>query len=133
MNEAVVKILKNNGYRITSPRVKIIKEIKSSPLSAKQIHENLNDKSIDLVTVYRTLEVLVDLNLIAKITFDDNIIKYEALSKHRHHHHLVCEVCGKIKDIEMEDEEFFNKIMKKYKFDLTSHSLEFLGRCSRCS
>lgn len=132
MTEGFVKILKNNGYRITSPRVKIIRQIKKIPLSAKEIHENLNDKSIDLVTVYRTLELLTSLGLLTKTTLDGNVVKYEALN-YTHHHHLVCEKCGRVKDIQMEDEQFFKKIMKKYDFNVSSHSLEFLGRCSRCA
>lgn len=132
MTSTFVKILKDNGYRITSPRLKIIKEIKTLPLSARQIHENLNDKSIDLVTVYRTLELLTSLRLITRTTLDGNVVRYEVID-HIHHHHFVCELCGKIKDIVIEDEKFFNKIMKKNNFDLTSHSLEFLGRCTKCS
>lgn len=131
MTSTFVKTLKNNGYRITSPRLKIMKQIKNRPLSAKEIHENLNDKSIDLVTVYRTLDLLSSLELISETTLDGNVFKYEAIDN-MHHHHLVCDKCGKVKDIEMEDEKYFNKIMKKYEFSMSSHSLEFIGRCSRC-
>jgi Fur family transcriptional regulator, ferric uptake regulator len=128
-----VKILKNNGYRVTSPRLKIIKEIKTYPQTAKEIHYKLNDKSIDLVTVYRTLELLTSLNLLSRTVFDKNGIKYESLSDGKHHHHLICESCGKVLDVKVDDRRLLKDISEKHNFSINSHSLELWGRCVKCN
>jgi len=133
MGSDFVKILKNNGYRVTSPRLKIIKEIKTFPLSAKEIHESLDDKKIDLVTVYRTLEILTSLKLISRIIFDKKGVKYESLQDSGHHHHLICEKCGKVRDAEVEDKKILESITKKYNFTINSHTLDVWGICSTCN
>ena len=133
MKNIFVKTLENNGYRITASRLEIINEIDNYPLSAKEIHNNLKKKDVDLVTVYRTLDLLTSLKLLSKTTLDQNTAKYEISNINRHHHHLICEGCGKVKDIKMEDELFFKSIMKKHKFNISSHNLEFWGKCSTCN
>lgn len=128
-----VEILKKNGYRVTSPRLKIIKEIKNYPQSARDIHESLNDKSIDLVTVYRTLELLTSLNLITRSVLDKTGIKYEQIRDGEHHHHLICEKCGSVVDAEVDDKKVLKSISENYKFYIKSHSLELWGMCKKCN
>ena len=102
----------------------------------KEIYEKiqLNTKGkIDIVTIYRTIEFFSHENIINKITFADNIIKYELNNTDNHHHHMLCEKCGKIIDFSVDDEDFLSKITKKTHFILRRHSLELWGFCLQCS
>lgn len=89
-----------------------------------------------MATVYRTLQLLSELNLIDKLNLDDGVVRYEIGEmdmKHRHHH-LICEVCGSIEGVEDDmldtlEDEFF----EKYGFKVTDHVVKFYGVCKSCS
>jgi Fur family transcriptional regulator, ferric uptake regulator len=67
-----------------------------------------------------------------QIQFQEGKLRYELAGK-EHHHHLVCENCGKIEDVlsrvipALEEE-----IKNKHKFLVKRHSLEFFGLCEDC-
>lgn len=130
-------ILREHGYRVTEGRVTLLMFMKSSkhPLSVNAIQEGIPSK-IDKVTLYRALEDFSKSKIIAKVNFHNTATYYEFIHKDHHHHHIVCENCGKIEDIETCNGENLQKeLLKSSKnFDLiTSHSLEFFGVCKKCS
>lgn len=107
-------------------------------LTAEEVHgivKQINPE-IGLATVYRTLQLLSELNLIDKLNLDDGVVRYEIGEmdmKHRHHH-LICEVCGSIEGVEDDmldtlEDEFF----EKYGFKVTDHVVKFYGVCKSCS
>jgi Fur family ferric uptake transcriptional regulator len=77
-----------------------------------------------------------------KFDFGDGMARYELSENHRgkvHHHHLVCQRCGKIIEYSdlIDDErvlfERLKKILsKKYGFEIKGHILHFYGICSSC-
>jgi Fur family transcriptional regulator, ferric uptake regulator len=123
----------NNGLRLTKQRKLLLQNLTDIPLSAEEIFRKLklNHAAIDQATVYRSLDCLVKLGLVGKIQFGDNVSKFELLDSH-HHHHLVCEKCGVVEDIPLNDEKMFKNIGKKTKFKIIRHSLEFFGICYEC-
>lgn len=134
------KTLKENGYKLTSQRRVVLEallERSGDHLTAEEVHaivKNVNS-DIGLATVYRTLQLLSELGLIDKLNLDDGIVRYEIGemdTKHRHHH-LICEVCGKIEGVEddMLDalEESFES---KYGFKVKDHVAKFYGVCKEC-
>lgn len=119
--------LKNTPSRLAV--LKILKE-KNSPLDVLQIFELTKNKT-DLATVYRTLEVFYNNGLIEKFEFGEGKYRYEI--KGKHHHHLVCDVCGKIEDVSAQAIPALEKeIQSKHKFLIKRHSLEFFGLCKNC-
>jgi len=93
------------GYRLTVPRQIILDVLSktSKHLSAEDIYHAVHKgyPAIGLTTVYRTLELLVQMGLVFKFDFGDGRARYE-LSEGpkgaRHHHHLVCTDCGRAID-----------------------------------
>lgn len=126
--------LKENGYRATAQRKHIFDVLVPFPHSISEIHFSLKKKGIDIdiVTIYRTMDCFIKLGIVGKTQFKDKISKYEIISSDYHHHHLVCDKCGSIEDIPLNDSFFINKIREKTNFKIKSHSLEFFGICAKC-
>ena len=127
------KILKDLNLKITPARIKIFDFLYKTkrPVSAEEI--NLKIPSINLTTIYRTLEQFRKYNVISKIEMRKDKMYFEYI--HSHHHHIICNSCGDIEDIDnckMIDE---SKLLKKAsKFTkIHSHSLEFFGTCNKCA
>ncbi len=127
------KQLAAQGYRLTKPRQEIFAVLKHKPQSVADIFEQLQQKKlkIDKVTVYRTLENFVKLNLVAETQFKDGISVYE-LADHEHHHHVLCENCGRIEDICLDENLLMKAVKKSSSFLIKSHRLEFFGLCQKC-
>lgn len=121
------------GYRLTLPRKTILSAVTNIPLTAQEIFGvlNKNNKAPDLVTVYRNLELLTKLGLITKVQFEDSSIRYEVAGD-EHHHHLICEECGSIEDIPLEEEFLLTQVTRHTSFKVKRHHLEFFGVCNNC-
>lgn len=80
--------------RLTDKRKKILKVLKThkSTLSAKDIHQKVPE--VDLVTVYRTLNLFVKAKLIHKVLLDTGEVLYEYQKEP--HYHAVCSDCERI-------------------------------------
>jgi len=136
----------DGGYRLTMPRQIILDVISNTidHLSAEEIYHKVHSSypSIGLTTVYRTLELLATLGLIHKFDFGDKRARYELVEEptsKRHHHHLVCNGCGRIidyADFIDEEIELLKKtekgLSKNYNFKITNHLIQFYGLCDRC-
>ncbi|KJR44539.1 Ferric uptake regulation protein FUR [Desulfosporosinus sp. I2] len=136
-NSKYKDVLNREGIKSTRHRNAILEllEESESPLTAEQLYINLRDKtaSIDLSTVYRTLDTFASKNLVIKSNrVDDGKALYE-LNHHDHKHHLLCVGCHKL--ISMEDcpmGELQQVLKKKMDFDVTGHKLEIYGYCRDC-
>ena len=98
--------------------------------------------AVGLTTVYRTLDLLVQMGLVSKFNFGEGRARYE-LSQGpkgvRHHHHLICTGCGRVinyTDFIDEEKEFLDttekSLSKKYNFKITNHLIQFYGLCDKC-
>lgn len=104
-------------------------------VSAQDLHRRLIDAGsrIGLATVYRQLN-----NLAAEGQADTIRMGGEQLFRDcgedasRHHHHLVCERCGRTVDIEPPSETWFRRVARENGFTVTSHILEIFGTCAEC-
>ena len=124
--------LKQTGFKLTGSRKEILSVLSNNPLSPQEVWKALVKKgfSLDLVTVYRTLELFGNLGLVSKIQFEDKFSRYELTNNH--HHHLVCIKCGVVEDIIINEETLILKIGKQSDFEVQRHALEFFGLCRRC-
>ena len=88
-----------NGLRLTGPRRLIVEIISRSSrtLTAAEIFiaARANSKGIGLVTVYRTLEKLEEMNLVERVHQKDGCHAYIA-HVDGHHHLLLCQVCHRV-------------------------------------
>lgn len=137
--------LKNAGFRLTLPRQAILDVLSGHPehLSAEEIFFLVHKKypGVGLATVYRTLDLLTEMDLLSKFDFGDGKSRYELVNRieKKHHHHLVCVGCGRIIDfsdfIEKEKkfiQELEAELSQKHKFKINSHQICFYGICEKC-
>ena len=134
--------LRESGFRLTHPRRVIIQTLHDAcgHMSADEIYTQLHDTypRIGFTTVYRTLDLLVRLGLANKFEFGHGKARYEIKIK-KHHHHLICRVCGTVVDcndfIKEETrliEKIEGKLSSKYTFAIQDHHLHFYGVCFSC-
>lgn len=130
----IEKLLQRHGLRVTTPRKHIAHLLGALPRTAEEIYGELKKQkhSVDLVSVYRTLLLFVQLNLAQEITFGDGKKRYEIASHGAHHHHAVCNRCGRVEDVVMDEQRLLNDVKKHTSFVIERHSLEFFGQCAAC-
>lgn len=139
-NEQFKKELKDRGYKLTPQRrviLDILIENEGKHLSTEEIYELVKRDcpEIGLATIYRTLQLFEEMNLIFKLNLNDGKNRYELThsEEDHHHHHLICTKCGSIIEVEGDLLELLEKeIEKKYDFCIKNHILKFYGCCSKC-
>lgn len=130
------QILKAKGLKATPGRILLLEALakRAEPLSVGTLHSVVK-KAVDQVTVYRTLESLVNAGLVAIVDLRHGHAHYELIEGRNHHHHMICVSCGEIEDIENCDISSFSKkaLSQSKKFaSINDHSLEFFGLCKKC-
>jgi len=130
------KVLQEKGYHLTPQRMLVIEALHRADghISAEEIYEQLHSRYpySNISTVYRTLELLKELNLVTETDFGDGRVRYHVAEK-GHHHHLVCYRCGKITDL---DESALyplkDTLLHDYGFEADLRHLAIPGECSEC-
>jgi Fur family transcriptional regulator, ferric uptake regulator len=132
--------------RVTKPR-KIIVDVLGATkrhLSAEEVYLRVHKAypTIGLTTVYRTLDLLEEMGIVAKLQFGDGRSRYELKEnpkKPGHHHHLVCTSCKRIIEYDdFVDEEVSlirkveRELSRKHGFHITGHVIQFQGVCTSC-
>jgi Fur family ferric uptake transcriptional regulator len=130
--------LRRCGLKSTRQRVAILDILSRSaePVSAEQVFMRLKQEEVpaNLSTVYRTLEVMADKDLAAKLNITgDNRTLFE-YNRMIHRHYLVCLGCRRIKAIHscpLEDYE--ESLAKETNYSITGHKLNVYGYCPECA
>ena len=128
--------LKENGQRITRQRRVIVEVLLSADCALEPIEVyDLGRKSypnLGLVTVYRTLENLENLNLLQKVHQPQGCNRY-IKSAHGHRHLLICNSCGKAVFFDGFDlKQQFGKVSDELGFQIDDHWLQLFGTCRQC-
>lgn len=137
---------RTSRMRMTTPRRSIIQVLSATikHLSADEVYSRVHAQSptIGLKTVYRTLDLLATMGIVAKHQFGDGKNRYELVKnpqKPGHHHHLVCTECRRVIDYDdFVDEEVSlirkleQQLSRKHRFDITGHVIQFYGQCQPC-
>ena len=134
------EILSDNNISITNPRLLVIEELLSikKPIAIEVLQIRLKDR-VAISTLYRVISDLKSINILEEIISPDNITMIElSLVDTSHHHHMFCENCGDVVDVEL-SEEFENKLdneikalENKLQIKINDHGLELLGSCKAC-
>ncbi|HIX98775.1 Fur family transcriptional regulator [Lachnoclostridium sp. An118] len=143
--EKFKEMLKEKGLKVTNQRLlvlQVLAEHGDEHMTAEDIFELVKEDypEIGLATIYRTVQLLLDMQLVDRIMLDDGCVRYEIgdfldeQEGHRHHHHhLICTECGSVsafRDDLLEDLEAY--IEKETGFQVTDHELKFYGVCKKC-
>lgn len=129
-------VLRELGYRLTPQRLMILEAVEGadSHISAEEIYSQVCAKypHMNISTVYRTLELLKEAGLATESDLGDGRVRYHTTAKGRHHH-LVCQKCGAIIDMEASvTAQLWAEILQKYDFQVNMKHLVFFGICSKC-
>jgi Fur family ferric uptake transcriptional regulator len=126
--------LQARGYKLTAPRRHVIDALfrQRRAVTAAELAIFLGDSAVSLASIYRTLEILVELDLAETIAHPGDEHRYLACSL-EHHHHVICDRCGVVAEL---DEcllgPFEALVAERTKFAIDGHALEFHGRCASC-
>ncbi len=134
--EDIASILQQRGYRLTPQRLLVLNVIEgsNSHISAEEIYTQVRAKypMVNISTVYRTLELLKGLGLVTETDLGEGRVRYHSAEK-GHHHHLVCQICGAIIDL---DESVLlalkDTLLQQHNFLADLKHLAIFGRCINC-
>lgn len=132
------ELLKHNSLKFTTQREIILKTLynndehftpESLYLLIKEKHPSLN---VGIATIYRTLNLLEESDIVSSISFGSAGKKYELANK-PHHDHIICKSCGLIVEFENDEiEAAQEEIAFKNGFKLTGHMMQLYGVCQQC-
>lgn len=128
-------ILKEAGFRVTSGRVAVLDVLATSPtpLSTKDIIKKVPAAAkVDQATVYRMLTALREKGIVQMVNMEHDHAHWELAG---HHHHVICEQCGSVTELEACDIDALQKAAKRISGfpTIARHSLEFFGTCATCT
>jgi len=131
-------LLKKNALKFTIQREVILDTLYNSDehLTPESLHNLIQSKhpalKTGIATVYRTLALLEDSNMVTSLSFGAQGKKYELGAK-EHHDHLICTECGTITEFVDEDiEKRQHDITDELGFKMSDHSMQIYGICKQC-
>lgn len=104
-------------------------------LSAQEIHDELraNGASVGIASVYRALEGMDELGLVQRVDLGDGLARFEPAHDHGHHHHLVCDDCGKVEPFEDPAlESAIERVAGGRGYAVAAHDVVLRGACEDC-
>lgn len=132
--------LRDRELKMTPQRratLNVFLENPSKHLSTEEIYSLVKEKfpDIGIATVYRTLQLFDENDIIKKLNFGDGCFRYElSQEEDKHsHHHLMCLSCGRVFEFD-EDllDELEKEIEQRNNFEIVDHVVKFIGYCSEC-
>jgi Fur family ferric uptake transcriptional regulator len=106
-------------------------------LTAQEIFDRLRGEGrrVGIATVYRVLEQLSERGLVQRIDVGAGTARYEAaLATGEHHHHLVCDDCGKVEAFADDElEAVIHKVERRTGYSVAAHDVVLRGACRDCA
>jgi Fe2+ or Zn2+ uptake regulation protein len=140
--------LARRGLRLTGPRRAVLDVLAGSrvPLTVPEIHVRLGGRRAHIVSVYRTVHLLMRLRLVRPTdsvrleTALRGSQRYELAEEFTgHHHHLICQGCGAIEDLDgclLADAalaQLARYVRRTRRFEVTEHEVRLFGLCPLCA
>ena len=140
--EHFTQFLRDKGLKVTNQRIGVLEALSDSEdshLTAEEIYDvvRLEYPEIGLATVYRTIQLLLELQLIDQINLDDGCVRYEVRGSdaggQHHHHHLICLSCGRVFSFNGDLLETLEEYIRdKNGFQVVDHKVQLYGHCKEC-
>ena len=126
------------GFRSGSARRAVIELLgrQDCCLTAQQIFDGLRSdgRTVGIASVYRVLDLLSEKGLVQRIDVGAGTARFEPLYRSgEHHHHLVCDGCGKVEAFADEElEHALHKVEGRTGYSVAGHDVVLRGACSDC-
>ncbi|MDE6959737.1 MAG: transcriptional repressor [Lachnospiraceae bacterium] len=141
--EGFENLLRGKGLKVTAQRIAVLSVLSEKPdshLTAEEIYDlvKVSSPDIGLATVYRTIQILLELKIIDRIYLDDGYVRYEMGHVYEdedshHHHHLICVKCGRVMSFQGDLLEAFETRMEQETgFLIQDHDVKLYGFCKNC-
>jgi len=135
MQNINIKLLNEFGLKATPQRLDILSAIeKLGHANIDEIYKIVkkSNPTISLATVYKNITALVEKSLLKEVALNNFKSKYE-LSKDKHSH-LICKVCGNVKDIGLNSQisNIAKDLSNKENFNFEDIELNIYGVCNSC-
>ena len=136
MDSPLLARLRERNYRLTSQR-RVVAEVLEGPnthLTADQVHEAAVERlpEISRATVYSTLHELTDMGELLELNLDGRSKRYDPNVEPRHHH-LVCDQCGQVYDVQHHLEPPTLSADEEHGMQIRSAEIVYHGICADCS
>lgn len=133
MEQEIQTLLKSQGFSATKTRMAVLRAILSlQPVDMTGLITSL--KQMDRATVYRTVDLFVDLGIAKKVSTGFKYRIELGDSFQEHHHHLTCLRCDSVIDVHTPEIEYaIEQTAANNGFRPIRHDLEISGYCSSCS
>ncbi len=128
----MLSVLEDGGYRITKPRLRVIELLsrKEGGFRADDICDELPE--VGRATVYRTIKLLFDADVICKLSLPDGTPIYSTALVH-HHHHTVCVKCYSIGEFRHATiERLLRALGSEVSGEIIEHRIEIFTLCADC-
>jgi len=127
--------LRQAGYRVTQPRLAILRVLAEHDegLSPEEIHVLGKElcPTLGLVTVYRTLELFREMDLVRRVHSDRRCHAYASGGDDRHH--LICQHCHRVIEFPCDGlDDLIARVRRRTGFTVSEHLLELSGLCPEC-
>jgi Fur family ferric uptake transcriptional regulator len=130
--DLVVERLELRGHRVTESRRRVLDAVLAQPAHFTVDDVLRSTRKVGRATVFRTIRLLLDLNVLCRVLLDDGTLHYR-VSTRGHHHHLVCRECGRVEDFTQCDiPALTRQLANATDYEIEGHWLEVYGRCRAC-
>ena len=137
--ESASRALSDAGYRRGGARRAILELLdeQTCALSAVEIERALSDRrrEVSRASVYRVMEELEEIGLVQRVEIGQGIVRYEPVRHgHGHHHHLVCDRCGRLEPFTDEGlERAIRRLSERLPAQVSEHEIVLHGACEDCA
>jgi Fur family ferric uptake transcriptional regulator len=131
--------LQAEGLRNGGARRAVVEHLGEQPCcrSAQEIFDGIRDRGgrVGIASVYRALDQLVELRLVQRVDLGDGTARFEpAHMDGEHHHHLVCDECGKVEPFSDPGlEQALERAANRLAYGMRAHEVVLHGNCGSCA
>jgi len=134
-----LEALQAQGLRNGGARRAVVEHLGEQPCcrSTQEIFDGIREQGgrVGIASVYRALDQLVELDLVQRVELGDGVARFEpSHADGDHHHHLVCDACGKVEPFsDPVLERALERTASRLAYDIQGHEVVLHGRCGDCT